>query len=95
MKHHIIVKFTDDVTDKAALVREVRTMFDGEAKPEGVHSYSFVENCVARPNRYDLMIIVHMDADALANWDASTVHHRWKDEFGRFVAAKAIFDSVE
>ena len=95
MKHHIIVKFAENMADKRALVGEIRAMFDGEAKPEGVHSYSFVENCVARPNRYDLMIIVHMDADALANWDASAVHHRWKDEFGRFVAAKAIFDSVE
>lgn len=92
MKHHIIVKFAENVADKHALVGEIRAMFDGETKPEGVEGYSFIENCIDRPNRYDLMIIVHLPREALGAWDASAVHKRWKSDFGGYVAQKAIFD---
>lgn len=92
MKHCIIVKFVDTVEDKAALVNEIRAVFAAEAIPQGVEGYSFVENCVARPNRYDLMIVVHMPVEALPVWDASAIHKRWKSEFGGYVAGKAIFD---
>ena len=92
MKHHIIVKFTEDVADKGALIGEIRAMFESEVKPEGIEGYSFIENCVDRPNRYDLMIIVHMPREALRTWDASAVHKRWKSGFGSRVAQKAIFD---
>lgn len=92
MKHCIIVKFVDTVEDKAALVNEIRAVFAAEAVPQGVEGYSFVENCVARPNRYDLMIVVHMPVEALPVWDASAIHKRWKSEFGGYVVGKAIFD---
>ena len=48
--------------------------------------------CVDRANRYDLMIVLDMDKDALPNWDASDIHHRWKDEYGGLLEKKAIFD---
>lgn len=92
MKHCIIVKFNDDVVDKAALIGEIRAVFAAEAVPTGVEGYSFVENCIARPNRYDLTIVVQMPMEALPTWDASAIHKRWKSEFGRYIAAKAIFD---
>lgn len=92
MKHCIIVKFNDDVVDKAALISEIRAVFDTEVVPMGVEEYCFVENCVSRPNRYDLAIVVHMPTEALPTWDASAIHKRWKSEFGRYIAAKAIFD---
>ena len=41
---------------------------------------------------YDLMIVLEMDEEALPGWDASEIHHRWKDEYGHLVAKKAIFD---
>ena len=31
-------------------------------------------------------------AEVLPNWDASDIHHRWKDEFGPLLEKKAIFD---
>ena len=92
MRHHIIVKFTPEVADKAALIGAVKALFAQEAVPQGVSSYSFYESCVSRENRYDLMIVVTLAREALSSWDASAVHARWKSEFGRFVAAKAIFD---
>lgn len=92
MKHHIIVKFTPEVADKAALVGEVKALFAAEAMPDGVTGYDFFENCVARDNRFDLMIVVHLPQDALPAWDASAVHKRWKSDFGQYVEKKAIFD---
>lgn len=92
MKHCIISKFSDTVTDKAALIENIKALFAAEPKPDGVRGYEFITNCVDRPNRYDLMIAIDMPASALPVWDVSTLHKRWKDEFGEFLAAKAIFD---
>lgn len=92
MKHCIIAKFNEDVTDKAELIGRIRALFAAEARPEGVHGYEFIPNCVDRPNRYDLMIVIDLPAEALPAWDASALHKRWKSEFGGYLAAKAIFD---
>lgn len=92
MKHHIIVKFTPEISDKKALIAEIKALFAEESVPEGVERYSFHESCVDRDNRFDLMIIVHLPKDALGAWDSSVVHKRWKSEFGQLVAKKAIFD---
>ena len=48
--------------------------------------------CVARENRYDVMIVLEMDRAALVRYDESEMHHRWKDEFGGLLEKKAIFD---
>ena len=41
---------------------------------------------VDRPNRYDLMIEIEMDADALPAYDASDIHKKWKEKYsGMFV----------
>ena len=37
MKHHIIVKFNDKVSDKAALMSGIETLFSRWAEVEGVH----------------------------------------------------------
>ena len=62
------------------------------AEIDGVRGVEFKENCIERENRYDLMIVLEMDEEALPSWDASEIHHRWKDEYGHLVAKKAIFD---
>ena len=38
------------------------------------------------------MIVLDMEKDALALYDASEMHHRWKDEFSPLLEKKAIFD---
>ena len=48
--------------------------------------------CIDRENRYDVMIVLDMDKDALSAWDASPLHHQWKDEYGALLEKKAIFD---
>ena len=92
MKHCIISKFSEDVGDKAALIEKIKALFAAEERPEGVRGYEFITNCIDRPNRYDLMIVIDMPHNALPAWDASALHKRWKSEFSGYLAAKAIFD---
>ena len=48
--------------------------------------------CVDRDNRYHVLIRLDMDPAALTAYDASAMHHRWKDRFGPLLEKKAIFD---
>lgn len=92
MQHHILVKWTDEVADKPALAAEVEALFQGVLSVEGVHGVTVHPNVIARPNRYDLLIRIHMDEQALPAYDDCPTHHHWKDEYGHLVAKKAIFD---
>ena len=91
MKHHIIVKFTEG-TDVKALAAPVKTIFDETLSIPGVHGVDVKLSNSDRANRYDLMIVMDMDKDALPAYDASAPHHRWKNEYGDRIAKKAIFD---
>ena len=92
MKHCIIVKWNETVTDKRAILPELEALFAKAADIPGVRGAKLVPNCVDRANRYDLAIAVDMDRDALPAWDESAVHHAWKDTYGARIAQKAIFD---
>lgn len=93
MKHCIIAKFNESAADKKqAALAQVRALFAGAEPIEGVRGITIHENCVARDNRYDLMIVVEMEKAALPNWDASRIHHQWKEQFGGLLEKKAIFD---
>ena len=91
MKHHIIVKFTEG-TDVQALLEPVQAIFDECLEIPGVHGVKLLPSNSDRPNRYDLMIVMDMDKEALPAYDASEPHHRWKEEYGGITAKKAIFD---
>ena len=91
MKHHIIVKFVEG-TDVGALLEPVRAIFARTLEIPGVHGLELKQNCVDRPNRYDLMIVLDMDPAALPAYDASEPHREWKQVYGERVAKKAIFD---
>lgn len=60
MKHCIIAKFGDMVADKKEAAAQVKALFAAAAPVEGVTGIVIHENCVARDNRYDLMIVVEM-----------------------------------
>ncbi len=91
MKHHIIVKFTEG-TDTAALVEPVRSIFEETLSIPGIHGVELKLSNSDRANRYDLMIVIDMDKEALPAYDASEPHHRWKEEYNDRIAKKAIFD---
>ncbi len=92
MLHHILVKWTDEVTGKPALAGEVEALFQGVLDVPGVTAVEVIPNIIARPNRYDLLIRIAMEEAALPAYDTCAAHHRWKDEYGHLVAKKAIFD---
>lgn len=91
MKHHILVKFVEG-TELPPLLAPIHELFAQCLELPGVYGLTLKTNCVDRPNRYDLMIVLDMDPEALPTYDASEPHHRWKADYGHLVAKKAIFD---
>ena len=94
MKHYIIAKFKEECSWKE-LVGPVREIFEAAARVPGIHGVNVKPCCIARPNRYDIMIEIDMDKDALSAWDACESHKRWKEEYGPLLQAKTIFDSED
>ena len=91
MKHHIIVKFTPG-TDAKALAEPVHSIFAQTLTIPGVHDVQVLLSDSDRANRYDMMIVMDMDKEALPLYDVSAPHLRWKAEYGDKIEKKAIFD---
>ena len=84
MKHCILAKYRPEVYPRRQeLLPRIRQIFSAA---------SVYPNCVARDNRYDVLIVLDMAPEALPVYDASAMHHLWKEEFGPLLAQKAIFD---
>ena len=108
MKHCILGKYRPEVySRRQELLPRIRQIFSAASelevvsgfvtdeltgKLEGVSGASVYPNCVARDNRYDVLIVLDMAPEALPVYDASAMHHLWKEEFGPLLAQKAIFD---
>lgn len=92
MLHNILVKWNEQVTDKAAIIPQIQAVYARTTDIPGVHSVAFRPNVIDRPNRYDLLIQLDLEMDALPAWDASEIHKRWKADFGGLIEKKAIFD---
>lgn len=94
MLHHIIVKFNDDITPerKKEIAAQAAALFEGLRQMPGIHDVALHTSCIDCPNRYDLMIAISMDKDALPSYDDCKIHHKWKADFGEFIKSKAIFD---
>ena len=91
MKHYIIVKFKEG-TDYCALADPVRSIFEETLSIPGIHGVDIRLSNSERANRYDMMIIMDMGKEALAAYDVSEPHLRWKSVYGDVVEKKAIFD---
>lgn len=92
MFHCILVKFLPSVEDRRELAGQIRELFSAAGDIPGIRSAAVYPSAVDRPNRYDLMIRLDMDRQALDAWDESSLHRRWKEQFGPLLQAKAIFD---
>ena len=93
MKHCILAKFTPEAyARREALLPRIREIFSAAAEIPGVSGAEVIPNCVARDNRYDVLIRLDMDRAALPLYDDSAMHHRWKEEFTPLLEKKAIFD---
>ncbi len=91
MKHHIIVKFVEG-TDSRALEEPVLRLFEETLSIPGIHGVEIRLSNSDRKNRYDMMIVMDMEKEALPAYDVSEPHLRWKSEYGGLVEKKAIFD---
>ncbi len=91
IRHYIIVKFTEG-TDAASLEEPVRRIFEETLAIPGIHALEMHVSNSDRANRYDMMILLEMDQDALPAYDSSGPHLRWKEEYGDRIDKKAIFD---
>lgn len=91
MKHHIVVKFVPG-TNFYALAPEVRGIFEKTLSIPGIRGVDVRLSNSDRPNRYDMMIVMDMEKEALPAYDVSEPHLRWKRDYGPMVEKKAIFD---
>ena len=94
MKHYIIAKLKEGY-DREALAAPVREIFEQTLEIPGVHAVRVKPCCIDRANRYDLMIEIDMDREALEAYDQSAPHRKWKETYGEMLSAKTIFDSEE
>lgn len=92
MKHHIIVKYNALVTDKPAMEQEIAALFSAAGEIPGVTGAFLYPNCIPLENRFDLMIVVEMEKEALEMWNRSQLHLKWKEQYGKYILSKAIFD---
>ena len=97
MKHCIIVKYEKDVTaeKKRELLPEIQDLFDNTKSIEGIHDVKLYPNVIDRENRYDLMIVIEMEKEALGDYDVCKWHHQWKQDYSKYIAGKAIFDAED
>ena len=96
MKHDILVKYKPEVTKerKAELIPEIAELFGHTKEIPGIHDVTLYPNVVERENRYDLMIEIDMEREALEAYDKSVWHRQWKEQYGSLLASKAIFDRI-
>lgn len=94
MKHCILAKFKKEIAaeEKAAMLPEIQALFDNTLSLEGVHGVALRKNCTPRDNRYDLMIEIDMEPEALPAYDGCIWHKQWKAEYCPLLENKAIFD---
>lgn len=93
MKHCILAKYRPEVYPRRLeLLPRIREIFAPLTALNGISGVEVYPNCVARDNRYDVLIVLDMTPDALPQYDASAPHRLWKEEFGPLLAQKAIFD---
>lgn len=94
MKHCILVKWKEP-EKMAACETDIRQIFQETLEIEGIEDVSFRKNCIARKNRYDYLIEITMEEQALEAYDHSDAHVQWKERYSPFIESKAIFDFRE
>lgn len=91
MEHYIISKF--HTVPSAELIAEITELYQGALQVPGVTKVTIKTNVTPRPNRYDLMICIHLEKpEDLDNWDHCDTHKQWKEKYGSLLEKKAIFD---
>lgn len=92
MQHYIIAKWNDTAPDLELCMQDIRALFKKAEALPGIHRVSVHRACLHSEIRYDLMIVMDMEKDTLALFDASPIHSEWKERFAQYLKHKVIFD---
>ena len=68
MKHYIIAKFNEGC-DWKPMIGAITDLFEETLQIPGIHAVKVKPCCINRPNRYDVMIEMEMDPEALTEED--------------------------
>lgn len=93
MKHYIIVKLKDR-SNTDMMAENAKEIFAETLAIPGVHSVKVKRSCSDKANRYDLMILMDIEPQALPVYDACDAHQRWKKLCDPLQESKAIFDCI-
>ena len=92
MKHCILVKFKEDIRKDEQLYDDIFKLFNNCLSIEGITKVNLIKNCIERSNRYDLLIQIEMNKEALEAYDNCKWHKLWKENYSDLLDKKAIFD---
>ena len=91
MKHYIIVKFISDF-DYVKELDKINNLFNKALEIDGVNKIDIYKSNSSLSNRYDLMIKMELTKEGLINFDNSSIHSKWKSDYGKYIESKTIFD---
>ncbi|MBO4861318.1 MAG: Dabb family protein [Firmicutes bacterium] len=91
MRHYVIIKLKD-CSLRSEAAANARTIFEKTLEIDGVESVNVYENCVDRPNRFDVMIEITMRPETLPVYDTSEAHLEWKRYCDPLLESKTVFD---
>ena len=94
MKHYIIAKFKPEITreQQTEMLPDISELFGHLIWMKGIRNVDVCLNCVDRDNRYDVMIEIEMEKEALESYDNCIWHKIWKEKYGKLLEKKTIFD---
>lgn len=91
IKHYIIVKLKHGV-NKAELAESIKILFEHALKIDDVYRVIINVSNSELENRHDIMIEMHLTVKALKEFDNSKIHKKWKEDYGKYIVSKTIFD---
>ena len=93
MNHYIIVKFLEDY-DYISKIEEIKELFNESLALAGVEKIEIFKSNSKLTNRYDLMIKMYLTTEGLKSFDNSWIHAKWKEEYGKYIQNKTIFNKI-
>lgn len=91
MKHYIIVKFNEDYNYKNN-IEKIKELFQETLKIKDIFEVNIYCSNSSLPNRHDIMIEMKLTKEALTEFDNSVIHKEWKEQYGKYITSKTIFD---
>ena len=91
MRHFIIVKF-NNLVNAEDLIEPIKVLFEQALEINGIDKVKLYKSNINLPNRYDLMIEMELTRSGLTAFDNSKIHSKWKEEYGKYIDNKTIFD---